>query len=109
MEAGWPQGMPDHPQHPPTGHARQAGCSQRGASAGLTAMHPTMTGPTCPCVTSGGAEVPGATGGLCSLAALAVRPTGMSGLTDAEAEAAAVVSQGAGARARCLQAPPRPC
>lgn len=49
MEAGWPQGMLDHPKHPPTEHARQARCSQCGASAGLTATHPRTTGPSCPC------------------------------------------------------------
>ena len=108
-EAGRPQGMLGHPQHPPTEHARQARCSQCGASASPTATHPTTTGPSCPCVTGGGAEVPGATGGLCSLAALMVRPTGTSGLTDAEAGAAAAASRGAGAHVRCLQAPPRPC
>lgn len=49
MEAGWPQGMLDHPKHPPTEHARQARCSQCGASARLTATHPRTTGPSCPC------------------------------------------------------------
>ena len=58
-EAGRPQGMLGHPQHPPTEHARQARCSQCGASASPTATHPTTTGPSCPCVTGGGAEVPG--------------------------------------------------